>query len=169
MAHRFREGLIGWASAGDVQKNRATRQKRPGKSGWQRLLSLFRRDLDDPPIPEVWVPAGAHVILNAIPQSFQQTYGLEEEEGAVLLDSGSDFGAGPALAGSRLRFYNGVKLRVQHLREGQPVEVLSLAGAGLKNEAFALRLTARLRLPVDPTPLPPSFREQLSGAVPRGP
>ena len=76
------------------------------------------------PVPPVCVPSGAHLILKGIPGSIQQKYGLEDEEGVVFVQTSTE------VSGYRdeLRFNNGVQIRLQELRAGQLVEVLSLAG-----------------------------------------
>jgi hypothetical protein len=77
------------------------------------------------PIPAVCIPPGAHLILKAIPGFMQQTYGLEKEEGAVFVQINADENT----YRDAVRFHNGTRIRLQDLRVGQIVEVLSLASA----------------------------------------
>jgi len=100
-------------------------QREVPKGGfWQRIRRRFQDVPASSHPPPVCVPSGAHLILKGIPGSIQQKYGLEDEEGAVFVQTSTE------VSGYRdeVRFNNGVQIRLQELRAGQLVEVLSLAG-----------------------------------------
>src|SRR5258707_14183833 len=77
-------------------------------------------------IPEVQIPTGTYMILKSISGILRNRYGLEEEEGVVLLNSSSRIRNSVVL-----EFNNGAQIRLQELREGQPIEVLSFALADM--------------------------------------
>ena len=111
--HRFRDGSTGIVAGTDVK-----RDPPPRHSFWMRLMQRLRASSDPPFVAAVHVPNGAYIILKDIPSAIQQRYGIDEEEGAIVVtDSGHDI----------LRFSNGSQLPIQALREGSPLEVLSLA------------------------------------------
>lgn len=122
VVHRFADGSLGLACLEDVRRHA---HEVPKEGFWQRITCRFQ---DVPsgshPVPPVCVPSGAHLIRKGIPGSMQQKCGLESEEGAVLVHTST------AVSGYRdeLRFNNGVQIRLEALRTGQLVEVLSLAG-----------------------------------------
>ena len=114
IVHRFPGGSLGLASLTDSGR----REPKITERGlWQRIRSCFQ-DVDDGSntVPPVCVPSGAYLILKGIPGWIQQRYGLEDEEGALFLQSGNE-----------LRFNNGVQIRLHELGPGQLVEALSLA------------------------------------------
>jgi hypothetical protein len=122
VVHRFPGGSLGLASITDV------RHLAPEVSTgnfWQRIRRRFQdAEGGSNPIPPVCVPPGAHLILKGIPGAIQQRYGLQDEEGALFVQ----ISAGVSGYRDELRFNNGVQIRLQELRAGQLVEVLSLAG-----------------------------------------
>jgi hypothetical protein len=122
VVQKFPNGSVGFVSAIGVSRIELTQIAAPKGSLWQRLKRLLR---DGPggslPLSEVLVPSGTYLILRDIPSSIQQTYGLRDEEGAVLEGSPAETPC-PGM----LRFNNGAQIRMQELR-GQLVEVLSLA------------------------------------------
>ena len=126
VVHKFPTGSIGFASAVEALRSELNIVEQPRGNCWQRLKHLLRYDPDGSlPLPEIVVPSGTYLILRDIPSSIQQTYGLRDEEGAVLEESAKEMRAGRGV----LRFNNGAQIRIQELRVGQLVEVLSLARA----------------------------------------
>jgi hypothetical protein len=121
--HRFSTRYAGFASEPELRAQiRNGAPPLPSEGIWQRIVQAFQAaGRTAKSIREVLVPSGAFLILKNLPPALQQRYGLEEEEGAVFLEDGSD---GPWKA---VRFSNGVEVRLRDFREGQPVEVLSLA------------------------------------------
>jgi len=99
--------------------------ERPRQSLWRRFRALCGGTPEGPLVRAVWVPPGAQLILKNMPGDFQQRYGIEDEEGAVVVEISVDHN----MYQDAVRFYNGTVLPLQSLREGIRVEVLSLAGA----------------------------------------
>ena len=124
VVHRFPTGSLGLASITDIGHNDLARSETPKGSVWNRIRCWFQ-DTPSCAIPAVCVPPGAHLILKAIPACIQQKYGLESEEGATLVQTNAE----PNTYRDALLFHNGAQIRLQELRSGQLVEVLSLAGA----------------------------------------
>ena len=120
VVHRFPGGSLDLASITDVRR---LAPKLPAGSFWQRIRRCFQAaDGGSNSVPPVYVPSGAYLILTAIPTAIQQRYRLEDEEGALFIET--------RVSGhwDELRFNNGVQIRLQELGAGQLVEVLSLAG-----------------------------------------
>lgn len=119
--HRFLSGSVGLAAMADIRREEVS-SREAVRSIWQKVKRYFARVPPDcHPIPEVYVPSGTYLILRAIPGYIQQKYGLQKEEGAIFLQNG-------AAGSDSLRFNNDTQVRLDELRLGQPVEVLSLAG-----------------------------------------
>ncbi len=124
VVHKFPNGCLGLASLADVQRSQMTWRSTPQGSIWQRLKRLFSDvPQDSHPIGAVFLPSGAHVILKALPGSVQQRYGLEDVEGAIYVQAGTEDDADWAF-----RFNNDAQIQLQEFRSGQLIEVLSLAG-----------------------------------------
>lgn len=124
IVHKFPTGSIGLASVTDVWRYELDRHETLKGSLWQRLKRLCRDAPDTShPLLQVRVPSGAYLILRAIPSSLQQRYGLRDEEGAVFERSHTEAKA----CQGKLRFHNGARIRMEELRVGQLIEVLSLA------------------------------------------
>lgn len=119
---RFPGGSCGLVFVADVKGHK---QEVPKGSLWQRIRRHFQDDIPaaSPPAAAVCVPSGAHLILKRISGAIQQKYGLESEEGAVLVQTSTEFNG----YRDELWFNNGARLRLQEL-PGQIVEVLWLAG-----------------------------------------
>jgi hypothetical protein len=122
VVHKFPSGALGLAAATDVGG-----KVDPGTHGITGFFGWLKRNFlgvidDSDGIPEVQVPTGTYLILKSIPGVLRNRYGLEEEEGVVLLHSSSRIRNSIVL-----EFNNGAQIRLQELREGQPIEVLSFA------------------------------------------
>jgi hypothetical protein len=111
------------AAASDVNGAIEIESRAPGRI-WRKLAGWFRGERSaSTPVTEVVVPPGTYLILKSIPSALRQRYGLEEDEGVVFVlrpDSGGK------IIGL-LQCNNGAQIRLQDLREAQPLEVLSLA------------------------------------------
>jgi hypothetical protein len=118
-------GSLGLASVADVLNHELAQKQAPRSSLWERIKCWLDLDPAESKIPAVCVPPGAHLILKAIPRPMRQRYGLEEEEGAVFTQASAEVNS----YRDAIRFNNGVQVRLQELKEGQLVEVLSLAAA----------------------------------------
>jgi hypothetical protein len=125
VVHRFQTGSLGLASVVDVARHECTRREASKGSVWHRIKCYFQDPMDRVPVPAVCIPPGTQIILKGIPGSTQQTYGLQKEEGAIFVQTSAEGNT----YRDALRFYNGAQVRLQDLRIGQLVEVLSLAGS----------------------------------------
>jgi hypothetical protein len=121
IVHRFSTGSIGLAPPADVRRVREP-QQRP-KSFWGTIKSFFNPDSDHP-VPAVCIPPGARLRLQDIPESIQTNLGVKAEEEVVF----TEITAAAFTYRDAVRFWNGREVRLQALREGQRVTILSLAG-----------------------------------------
>jgi len=125
VVHQFPTGSLGLAPIGDVACHEAARREASKGNLWHRIKCYFRDGVAGAsPVPAVCIPPGTQVIVKGIAGYTQQTYGLEQEEGAVFVQTTADVNT----YRDALRFYNGVQIAIQDLQVGQLVEVLSLAG-----------------------------------------
>jgi hypothetical protein len=69
--HLFPSGLVGLASEADLRRDTSAGRERSSSSIWHRIKRRFQPDRSgcSPPIREVFVPSGTHLILKAIPMS----------------------------------------------------------------------------------------------------
>jgi hypothetical protein len=125
VVHRFQTGSLGLASIGDVARCECARREVQRGTLWHRIKCYFQDPVDRIPVPAVCIPPGTQIILKGIPGHLQQTHGLESEEGAIFVQTSPEGNT----YRDALRFYNGALIRLQDLRVGQLVEVLSLTGA----------------------------------------
>ena len=120
VAFRFPTGSMGLASPQEVA--RVQERTRPARKGfWANL-----RELLDPPSPAVvcavCVPPGARLQLSGIPAAVQRQFAVQATEAVTFVQTS-------AMANTyrdAVRFANGAVLRLQELREGQQVRILSL-------------------------------------------
>ena len=94
------------------------------KTLWQIFKSFFDPVRQPVVAPAVCIPPGAHLILKDIPADIQRQCRVGEEEGVVFVQLSADINC----YRDAVRFNNGFQMRLQDLREGMRVEVLSLAG-----------------------------------------
>src|SRR5579863_1890940 len=81
--HNVSTGSLDLVSVADVRHNELVFRHPRKSTFWQRIARCFEFENvpDGPhPVSAVSVPSGTHLILKGIPTSFQQRYGLEEEE-----------------------------------------------------------------------------------------
>jgi hypothetical protein len=124
--HRFPTGSLGLASRTDIARIELASAEASKGSFWHRVKCYLQETPSRSiPIPAVCVPPGAWLILKEIPRFMQRKYGLESEEGAEFIQTNAEADT----YRDALRFHNGAQIRLQELRLGQMVEVLSLAGA----------------------------------------
>jgi hypothetical protein len=124
VVHRFHTGSLGLASVIDVSRYDCAKREASKGSIWHRIRCYFQDPADRVPVPAVCIPPGSQLILKGIPGPTQQTYGLQNEEGAVFVQTSAETNT----YRDALRFYNGAQIRLQDLKVGQLVEVLSLTG-----------------------------------------
>ena len=123
VVHRFSTGAMGLASLTDVVLHERLQEAAPRKTLSERLKSFFTLDQPEP-IPAVCVPPGAQLFVKDIRPDLRQRYSVNQEEVAVFTQLSADV----STYRDAIRFSNGNLIRLQDLREGMPVRVLSLSG-----------------------------------------
>ena len=121
IAHRFPSGSVGLTSPAELENGF---QERPTfrESIWAALKDLFV-STEGCCITAVCIPPGACLRLRNIDEYQQRQYGIESEE-EVIFDQ---LAAGAYEYRDAIVFRTGLKLKLQELREGQRIKVLSLA------------------------------------------
>lgn len=117
---------MGLASPADLPVCEAPKESAsPKQTFWQALKSFFEPSRQPAVAPAVCIPPGAHLILKDIPADLQRQCHVSDEEGVMFTQLSADVNS----YRDAVRFNNGYQIRLQDLREGMRVEVLSLAGA----------------------------------------
>jgi hypothetical protein len=124
VVHRFSTGSMGLASLTELQVFERLKEAAPRKTFWQSLKSFFEESDQSATAPAVCIPPGAHLIVRNIPADLQRRYHVSEEEAALFTQISADFNS----YRDAVRFHSGGEVRLQDLREGIHVQVLSLAG-----------------------------------------
>jgi hypothetical protein len=128
VVHRFRTGSVGLASRADLQVRERLKTTASGKIFWARLKSYLKDYFIEPgesaTAPAVCIPPGAHLIVKGIPADLQKRYHVNNEEEAIFAQISAEVNQ----YRDAVRFHNGCQVRLQDLREGMHVQVLSLSG-----------------------------------------
>jgi hypothetical protein len=124
VVHKFTTGSMGLASPADLPVPEALREPAVKRSFWESFKSFFEPSRQPAVAPAVCIPPGAHLILKDIPVDMQRQCRVSDEEGVVFTQLSADVNS----YRDAIRFNNGFQMRLQDLREGMRVEVLSLAG-----------------------------------------
>lgn len=124
IVHKFTTGSMGLASPADLPPREPVQEAAPKQSFWQTLKSFFEPSRQPAVAPAVCIPPGAHLILKDIPVDLQRQCHVAAEEGVVFTQLSAEVNS----YRDAVRFSNGYQIRLQDLREGMHVEVLSLAG-----------------------------------------
>jgi hypothetical protein len=163
VVYRFPTGSMGLASPADL--NLLTQA--PGRSIWSQLKQAILRNspaqrslargvaaifsgawgaapalcglLGDPQrtvVPAVCIPPGAYLMLSNIPEDLRRQWRVESNEGVVFVQTSANVNS----YRDAIQFHDGRLIRLQDLREGQQLEVLSLAGAFMAVEEGLLAL-----------------------------
>ncbi len=121
VVHKFSTGSMGLASPADFPVIEV--KIAPKKGFWNAIKEFFDVSPVTSSVPAICIPPGARLILHDIPAPLQQRCGFGEIEGVLFtqLDVEENHYR------DAVRFANGIQLRLQDLREGMRVEVLSLA------------------------------------------
>lgn len=122
VVHKFSTGSMGLASPADLQVPVA--ETEPRKSFWQKIKEFFEPGRPASLAPAVCIPPGAQLILKDVPIDLQRQWHVAEREGVVFTQLSADVNS----YRDAIRFCNGYEVRLQDLREGMRVEVISLAG-----------------------------------------
>lgn len=124
VVHRFTTGSMGLASPADLPFPGANRERKAKKTFWQVFKSFFEPIPPSPSAPAVCIPPGAQLILKDIPLDLQRRHGVSDEEDVVFTQLSVDV----LSYRDAVRFKSGCQVRLQDLREGMRVKVLSLEG-----------------------------------------
>ncbi len=123
VTYRFPTGSLGLASPNEIKRFKEP-QPVSRKSLWCAV-----RDFFNPPKTEavaaVCIPPGARLRLGDIPARLQHELGVACSEDVVF----TQISAAVNSYRDAVRFPNGREVRLQELREGQPVVVLDLSAA----------------------------------------
>jgi hypothetical protein len=123
VVHRFSTGSMGLASLEDLQVFKRLKEAAPRETLWQRVKTFFDPPSQSATVPAVCIPPGAHLIVSNIPADLQRRCRVSHEETAVFTQITSEFNS----YRDAVRFYSGYQVRLQELREGIHMQVLSLA------------------------------------------
>jgi len=123
VVHKFSTGSMGLASPADLPAPQPVAETTK-KTFWQAVKSFFEPIRQPAVAPAVCIPPGAQLIMKDIPADLQRQYRVSAEEGVVFTQISADVNS----YRDAVRFSNGYQVRLQDLREGMRVEVLSLAG-----------------------------------------
>ena len=135
VVYRFSSTSVGLASPVDVtaceqRKTTATARK---WFSWAAVREWLNPAEPEHPVPAVCIPPGARLMVRDISRDLQKELGVTAEEEVTFVEL--------SLEAHRYRdaigFRNGRELLLQRLREGQRVDVLSLAGADIPTPAAA--------------------------------
>lgn len=124
IVHKFSTGSMGLASPLDLPAPQPVAKEAPKQTFWQAVKSFFEPVRQPAVAPAVCIPPGAHLIMREIPVDLQRQYRVSAEEGVIFTQISADVNS----YRDAIRFNNGYQVRLQDLREGMRVEVLSLAG-----------------------------------------
>ena len=121
VSHRFETGTMGLAAQSDLH---AAKEARPArrKSFWVSLKEFFAPD-EWESVPAVCVPPGARLLLTDIADDFKNEIGVGRVEEVTF----TQITAAANSYRDAFRFRNGREVLLQRIREGQRVQVLSLA------------------------------------------
>ncbi len=134
VAHRFPTGAIGLTSPAELC--RMADSTKPQKKGFWSLIKSAFMPPGMPEIPAVCVPPGAKLRMLDIPANLQTELGVSAREEVIFTQTGLS----PHTYHDAVRFSNGRQILLQLLREGQRVQVLSLALDEHEPEFARLRL-----------------------------
>jgi hypothetical protein len=134
VAHRFPTGAIGLTSPAELC--RVADSCKPQKKSFWSLIKAAVIPPGMPEVPAVCVPPGARLRMFDIPATLQQELSVGAQEEVVFTQTGFS----PHTYHDAVRFSNGRQILLQLLREGQRVQVLSLALEEYEPEFARLRL-----------------------------
>jgi hypothetical protein len=125
VVYRFSTGSIGMASLADLRVCEEIRKAVPRKTFWQAVKAFFEEPSQVATPPAVCIPPGARLIVRNIPEDLQRRFRIGQEEAVVFTQLSSEFNS----YRDAIRFRGDREVRLQDLREGMPVQVLSLESA----------------------------------------
>jgi len=125
VVYRFSTGSIGMASLADLRVCEQIKKAVPRKTFWQAVKAFFEEPSQVATPPAVCIPPGARLIVRNIPEDLQRRFRIGQEEAVVFTQLSSEFNS----YRDAIRFRGDREVRLQDLREGMPVQVLSLENA----------------------------------------
>ena len=125
VVHRFYSGSKGLTSPEHLKR------ADPPKSCMAALRKMFAANSEE---CAVCIPDGAKLMLDGIAPELQEAHGLSTTETVTF----RQLSANAATYRDAVEFKNGVKIRLQDLKEGQTVEVLALSSeqASIREREF---------------------------------
>jgi len=123
VVHRFSTGSMGLASRADLEVREQLKRAAPRKTFWQRVKDFVEQPNPCADAPAVCIPPGAQLVVRSIPGDLQRRFQIGQEEEAVFTQISSEFNR----YRDAVRFHDEREVRLQELREGIQVRVLSLA------------------------------------------
>jgi hypothetical protein len=122
VVYRFSTGSIGMASRADLRICEQIKKAVPRQTLWQAVKAFFEQPSQVATPPAVCIPPGAHLMVGNIPEDLQRRFRIRQEETVVFTQISSEFNS----YRDAIRFRGDCQVRLQDLREGMPVQVLSL-------------------------------------------
>jgi hypothetical protein len=125
--HRFGAGSLGLASPADLSAVVSACNTAQGTM-WSRFKAWFLVGCNprweaEKRVPAVCIPPGARLLLSEIPKSMQRELSVGETEEVQFIEITAEVNT----YRDAVRFKNGRQVLLQQLREGQRVQVLSVA------------------------------------------
>jgi hypothetical protein len=122
VVHKFSTGSMGLASPADLPVPVARTETK--KTFWQAIKDFFEPGRPVSMTPAVCIPPGAQLVVKDIPADLQRQCHVTDREAVMFTQLSADVNS----YRDAVRFRNGYEIRLQELREGMRVEVLSLNG-----------------------------------------
>jgi len=123
VVHRFPTGALGLASPAEFPHDAAPGHTRRA-TFWAAVKEFFA-PVEPRCITAVCIPPGARLMLHQIPAALQKELGVGADEPVTF----TQISAAANTYRDAVRFAGGREVRLQQLREGQPVEVLDMSAA----------------------------------------
>jgi len=122
VVHKFCTGSMGLASVSDLQVPVVKAETK--RNFWQLVKEFFEPGRPTAVTPAVCIPPGAQLIVKDVPIELQRQCRVTEREAVTFTQLTADVNS----YRDAIRFRNGFEIRLQDLREGMRVEVISMAG-----------------------------------------
>ena len=139
VVHRFGAGSLGLTSPADLAPVISASKSVEG-GWWPRVKAWFKgqnpRWEAEKKVPAVCIPPGARLVLWDIPKNLQREYGVGEVEEVQFVQTSAEVNT----YRDAVQFRNCRQVLLQQLREGQRVQVLSVAA----EEFEPVETTARI-------------------------
>jgi len=130
VVHRFRTGSIGLAPPAELQTFGRRLEAACRRSFWKRLKTAFEGSPNCADITAVCVPPGAQLLISNIPEDLQRQWRIQDEETVLFVE----ISAAENIYRDAVQFRHGRVVMLQSLREGLPVQVVSLGAIEVREE-----------------------------------